>query len=122
MRYAYAAVCAALLLPAAARAEEEHPLGRAQEILAEGAPHVETACGAKFESPPRVVALSETAAQAVFAEDMRPEFERRYAARPEGQREGLLKLAAQTSVRSCLARYSFGTRNIIVCLLYTSPS
>jgi hypothetical protein len=114
MRLATAAFALALLVAATGRAEVEHPLGHAQEILAEVAPHVEAACGAKFESPPRVVALSEASAQAVFAEDMRPEFDRRYAALPEGQREGLLKLAAQTSVRSCLARYSFGTRNVVV--------
>ena len=114
MKFAPVALAIALLVPATGRADEGHPLGRAQEVLAEVAPHVEAACGAKFESPPRVVALSETSAQAVFAEDMRPEFDRRYAALPEAQREGLLKLAAQTSVRSCLARYSFGTRNVVV--------
>jgi hypothetical protein len=96
------------------RAGDESPLGHSQELLAEVAPLVEKACGAAFPAPPRVVALSEMSAQAVFAEDMRPEFERRYAALPKSQREGLLRLAAQTSVRSCLARYSFGTHNVIV--------
>jgi hypothetical protein len=114
MRLAPAAFAFALLVAATVRAEDEHPLGRAQEILADLAPQVEAACGAKFPAPPRVVALSENSAQAVFAEDMRPEFDRRYASLPEAQREGLLKLAAQTSVRSCLARYSFGTHNVIV--------
>lgn len=114
MRLVPLALAAALLVPAAVRAEEDHPLGHAQEVLADVAPHVEAACGAKFPAPPRVVALSEASAQAVFAEDMRPEFDRRYASLPEAQRDGLLKLAAQTSVRSCLARYSFGTRNVVV--------
>jgi hypothetical protein len=114
MRAAVLALGLSLALGGPARAEDEHPLGRAQELLAEVTPHVETACGAKFPSPPRVVALSEASAQAVFTEDMRPEFDRRYASLPPSQREGLLKLGAQTSVRSCLARYSFGTRNVIV--------
>jgi len=109
-------VAAAVLALAcgAVRAADEHPLGRAQELLATVAPLVEKACGAKFESPPRVVALSAPAAAAVFGEDMRPEFDRRYAALPAAQRENLLKLAASTSVGSCLARYSFGTKNVVV--------
>ncbi len=113
MRLAGVLIAAALAC-GDARAGDEHPLGRAQELLADVAPLVEKACGATFPAPPRVVALSEMSAQAVFAEDMRPEFERRYASLPKSQREGLLKLAAQTSVRSCLARYSFGTHNVIV--------
>jgi hypothetical protein len=93
---------------------ERHPIGRAQELLADVAPFVERACGAKFSSPPRVVALTASSAAAVFAEDMRPEFDRRYAHLPPSQRENLLKLAATTSVRSCLARYSFDTKHIVV--------
>jgi len=93
---------------------ERHPIGRAQEFLADVAPLVERACGATFQSPPRVVALTASSAAAVFAEDMRPEFDRRYAHLPASQRENLLKLAASTSVRSCLARYSFDTKHIIV--------
>jgi hypothetical protein len=100
--------------PPDAPAGEAHPLSRAQELLADVAPLVEAACGAKFTSPPRVVALSEMSAAVVFGEDMRPEFDRRYANLPEAQRENLLRLAAATSVRSCLARYSFGTKNIVV--------
>jgi hypothetical protein len=114
MKILTALTAALLLVGPTARAADEHPLGRASELLADVAPLVEKACGAKFESPPRVVALSEVTAAAVFAEDMRPEFERRYAAISPEQRAGLLRLAAQTSVRSCLARYSFGTRNIVV--------
>jgi hypothetical protein len=100
--------------PPDAPAVEAHPLSRAQELLSDVAPLVEAACGAKFASPPRVVALSEMSAAVVFGEDMRPEFDRRYANLPEAQRENLLRLAAATSVRSCLARYSFGTKNIVV--------
>lgn len=114
MKTAWIAAAVLAFASAGARAADDHPLGHAQELLAEVAPLVEKACGAAFPAPPRVVALSEPSAQAVFAEDMRPEFERRYASLPESQRAGLLKLAAQTSVRSCLARYSFGTHNVIV--------
>ena len=113
MRWVVIAI-AAVLACGNAHAADEHPLGRAQQVLADIAPFVEKACGAKFDAPPRVVALSENAAAAVFAEDMRPEFDRRYPDLPESQRSSLLRLAAQTSVGSCLARYSFGTRNVIV--------
>ena len=114
MKAVLLAAVSTLLAAGPARAADEHPLGRAQELLGEVRPLVEKACGAAFQSPPRVVALSEPSAAAVFAEDMRPEFDRRYANLPASQRENLLKLAASTSVRSCLARYSFGTRNIVV--------
>jgi len=100
--------------PSSAPVVDGHPIGRAQELLADVAPFVEKACGAAFQSPPRVVALSASSAASVFAEDMRPEFDRRYAHLPSSQRENLLKLAAQTSVGSCLARYSFDTKHIVV--------
>ena len=114
MRRSWLAAAVIAIGSLAARAQDEHPLGRALELLAEVTPFVEKACGAKFESPPRVVALSEPSAAAVFAEDMRPEYDRRYAQLPPAQRENLLKLGALTSVRSCLARYSFNTHNVIV--------
>jgi hypothetical protein len=114
MRPTWLLLATALLVCGRARAADEHPLGRAQELLADVAPLVEKACGATFASPPRVVALTESSAASVFAEDMRPEFDRRYARLPDAQRESLLKLAAFTSVKSCLARYSFGTKHIVV--------
>jgi hypothetical protein len=114
MRFGFVLVAAALLAPSPARAEDDHPLGRAQEILDRVAPLIEKACGAKFDAPPRVVALSEISAAAVFAKDMRPEFDRRYPDLPETARAGMIARHAEASVRSCLARYSFDTRNVIV--------
>ncbi len=75
---------------------------------------MEKAYGARFRNPPTVVSLSTPAAEAVFAEDMRPEFERRYPQLPPKQRENLLRLGAGTSVRSCVARFSFASRAIVV--------
>lgn len=114
MRLGPLVVAAALLAPLRASAEDDHPLGRAQEILADVAPLVEKACGAKFDVPPRVVALSRVSAAAVFAKDMKPEFERRYPGIPENVRAGMIARHAEASVNSCLARYSFDTRNVIV--------
>jgi hypothetical protein len=114
MRLSPLLVGAALFLSGRALADEEHPLGHAQSILDTVAPLVEKACGAKFDAPPRVVALSRNSAAAVFAKDMQPEFERRYPDLTPEQRAGMIARHAEASVRSCLARYSFDTRNVIV--------
>jgi hypothetical protein len=114
MRIAAITLASALLGAASARGAGGHPLDRAAEVVAEVAPLVEKACGAKFETPPGVVELPDETAAEVFAQDLRPEFDRRYAELSLPQRAGLLRISAIGSLRSCLARYSFSTRKIVV--------
>ena len=114
MKTAWIVATLVAALSLGAHAEGDHPLGRAQEILDTVRPLVEEACGAKFDVPPRVVALSRNSAAAVFAKDVQPEFERRYPDLTPEQRAGMIARHAEASVRSCLARYSFDTRNVIV--------
>src|SRR5262245_26258227 len=109
-----AAVAAALLFGRVARAADPHPLERAVDVLAEVTPLVEKACGAKFAAPPVVVELPDETAAGVFADDLKPEFERRYPDLTDAQRAALLRVNALGSLRSCLARYSFSTRRIVV--------
>ena len=104
MKTAWIVATLVAVLSLGARAEGDHPLGRAHEILDTVRPLVEEACGAKFDVPPRVVALSRNSAAAVFAKDMQPEFERRYPDLTPEQRAGMIARHAEASVRSCLAR------------------
>ncbi len=108
----------ALALAAAARAGEDaparHALDDAPAVLARLVPHVEAACGAAFPAPPVVRELSARAAAAAFRGDLRDEVARRHPQLSDAQRETLLTAAASGSVASCLARYSFSERAIVL--------
>lgn len=91
-----------------------HPVDRAPAILVRVTAPVEEACGAAFAAPPRVIEASPDAALEIFARDMAAEIDRRYAWATQGQRRTVLHLAARTSVRSCVARYSFSERAIVL--------
>lgn len=113
-----AAVASAAVLAGAAVAVAGDPpedeLARASRVLAEAAPLVEAACGAKFGRAPQVRLLTEDDAARAFADDLRPEIERRYPGATEGQRTTLLRAAASNAAQSCVARYSVTSRTIVL--------
>ena len=106
--------------PSVAAAQETTERGRAAAtdgataLLTRLTPHIEKAYGAAFKRPPRVVVVSRERATEIFRADLRPEIERRYPDASKAQRRTLLNLSASSSVASCLARYSFGAKAIIV--------
>jgi len=101
-----------------ATAAEEQPardaVAQAGALLARAVPHVERVCATEFPAPPRVMLVTARKAAALFRSDLRPEIERRYADASESQRRTLLELSASSSVASCLARYSFGAKAIVI--------
>jgi hypothetical protein len=105
------ALASILVLAAEVRA---HAVDHAPEILSRVAPHVEKVCGAKFAKPPVVRELSSDRAKSLFAEDVRPELERRYAGATPNQMRYLMSGAASASVQSCVARYSITGKAIIL--------
>mgnify|MGYP001170112829 CR=1 FL=1 len=100
----------------AAFAEESdaHPTDRAAESLFALVPLVEAACGGTFDKPPVVSVVDADTAARAFAADLAPTIERRYASIPEAARGRLLAQKARASVASTLARYSVGTRSILI--------
>ena len=108
-------VAATLLTRAAAAGEsDDHPVARAGALLAAVVPHVERVCGRTFPEPPRVRELSAAEARDEFRHDLRDEISRRYPDATPGQRAALLDASAHSSVASCVARYSFHARAIVL--------
>ena len=102
----------ALLLfatPAAADA-----LDRAADLLARVRPEVEKECGARFAEPPEVAILSREEAIEAFSEDLRPRMVLLYPGATAGQVRTLLRIAAGSSVASCVARYSPHRKAIVL--------
>jgi hypothetical protein len=97
-----------------ASAGSAHPLDFAEADLVKIAAEVEKACGAEFETPPVVREVSAARAMDLVARDLRPEFERRYPGATEGQMRFLLRGAASSSIRSCVARYSLTAKTILL--------
>lgn len=100
--------------PGSEAASTADALDDAPRLLGIVVPLVEAACGARFRAPPRVAILSEEDAVPPFAEDLRPEVERRYAQATEGQRATMLRVAASNAARSCVARYSVSAKTIVL--------
>ena len=92
-------------------ARQAHALDAAQEILDGLVPHVVAVSGASFTA---ALVLDAASARAVFTAVLRDEIERRHAALTPGQRLALLQAQASSSVASCLARYSFSRRAIVL--------
>lgn len=95
-------------------AADAHPVERAAEYLNELAPLVETACGARFETPPKVLVLTADDAAAAFAADLSWEIERRHPTLPESARRRLVDQKARGAVASTVARYSVSRKAVLV--------
>ncbi len=99
---------------ARASSGDDDVVSRAVALLRRVTPLVEAAVGAPFPSPPRVVTLTAREAERVFRADLRDEVARRHPEATAGQRATLLAASARSSVASCIARYSFTARAIVL--------
>lgn len=103
-----------LVLVSSVRGEEPHLLESAPAILREAAPVVEKVCGARYRKAPKIVEATPQAAALAFENDLTSELARLYPMASKLQVKTMVRAAASSSVRSCVARYSPSLKAVLV--------
>jgi len=75
---------------------------------------VQKVCGARYGKAPKVVDATPQEAALAFESDLTPELARLYPMASKLQVKTMVRAAASSSVRSCVARYSTSLRAVIV--------